>query len=379
MVSFVFCSFAFKIVNENEMKRKFYIFGVLAALCLLGTGYYAWTLYNAHCKQVAEWNEGAKAAFEEALWMEVNKRAKIPIYTVYSEDEGRSTLNERIPKRVSVMTEEGVRNYKIDRDKYENSLIKETKSRGDLSALLRLHSLSVDTLAANWDSLSRAERFSIRTQIRHIYTDFHLNNDTVFSIVEKRYSRLDSLTMKYLGYRCEHEVTAYVSYPYWTASITSGDGCILLLPWLLLVLLFVCYPKLEALAKRKLIHKEVIEKTIEIEREVIVEKEMHVADITIDKAQVYQLPGGGLFDSFSGTITKSDFIHTLPPQSALLLKLFLRKENHHLSISEIDEALWEGRGSLDRIHKAIQRLRIELKKVSSDLVIKNVKRDYELK
>ena len=66
MVSFVFCSFAFKIVNENEMKRKFYIFGVLAALCLLGTGYYAWTLYNAHCKQVAEWNEGAKAAFEEA-------------------------------------------------------------------------------------------------------------------------------------------------------------------------------------------------------------------------------------------------------------------------------------------------------------------------
>ena len=79
MVSFVFCSFAFKIVNENGMKRKFYIFGVLAALCLLGTGYYAWTLYDAHCKQVAEWNEGAKAAFEEALWMEVNKRADIPI------------------------------------------------------------------------------------------------------------------------------------------------------------------------------------------------------------------------------------------------------------------------------------------------------------
>ena len=58
------------------MKRKYYILGVLATLCLLGTGYYAWMLYDAHCKQVAEWNEGAKAAFEEALWLEVNKRAE---------------------------------------------------------------------------------------------------------------------------------------------------------------------------------------------------------------------------------------------------------------------------------------------------------------
>ena len=49
------------------MKRKHCILETLALLCLLGTGYYAWTLYDAHRKQVAEWNEGAKAAFEEAL------------------------------------------------------------------------------------------------------------------------------------------------------------------------------------------------------------------------------------------------------------------------------------------------------------------------
>ena len=60
------------------MKRKYYILGLLATLCLLGTSYYAWTLYDAHRKQVAEWNEGAKAAFEEALWMEVDKRAEVP-------------------------------------------------------------------------------------------------------------------------------------------------------------------------------------------------------------------------------------------------------------------------------------------------------------
>ena len=111
----------------------------------------------------------------------------------------------------------------------------------------------------------------------------------------------------------------------------------------------------------------------------IVEKEIHVADVPIDKAKIYHLPDESLFDSFAGTITKGDFVHTLPPQSSLLLKLFLRKENHSLTTMEIENGLWNGNGSMDKIHKAIQRLRVELKKVSPDLVIKNVNGDYELK
>ena len=89
------------------MKRKYYILGVLALLCLLGTGYYAWTLYDTHRKQVAEWNEEAKAAFEEALWLEVNKRAETPIFHYSGEKNGMTTLNEKIPDSVSVMTMNG--------------------------------------------------------------------------------------------------------------------------------------------------------------------------------------------------------------------------------------------------------------------------------
>lgn len=361
------------------MKRIHYILGVLAALCLLGTGYYAWTLYDAHRKQVAEWNEGAKAAFEGALWMEVNKRSEIPIYSSSSGEYGMTTLKERVPDTVFVTSVLGRKGYRIERDRYEHSLIKDTRVRGDLSVLFDMYPLSVDTLAIRWDSLSGAKYFSMQTQIRHIYTDLNLNNDTVFSVADKLFSRLDSLTVKYLGYRCEHELTAYVSYPYWLASITCDDGCILLFPWIMFVLLFVFYPKLEALAKRKLTHKEVIEKTIEVEKKIIVEKEIHVADVAIDKAQVYELPGGGLFDSFSGIVTKGDFVHKFPPQPALLLRLFLRTKNHHLSTAEIEQELWNGNGSTDKIHKVIQRLRVELKKVSPDLVIKNVNGDYELK
>ena len=358
------------------MKRKYYILGLLAALCLLGTGYYAWTLYDAHRKQVAEWNESAKAAFEEALWMEVNKRADIPFFYSSKSKEGKTTVNDAFQDTIFITSPWGRRGYYIDPVRYERSLVKDADKRVMLGALLYEYPLSVDTLAMHWNANLSNRKIPSQRMIRYIYTDWDLHNDTTYSVFE---GGLDSLTVNYLGFRCEHELTAFVSYPHWLSGLTYGEKCILLLPWILYVLLFVCYPKLEVLAKRKLIHKEVIEKTIEVEKTVIVEKEIHVADVSIDKAQVYELPGGGLFDSFSGTVTKGDFVHTLPPQPALLLRLFLRKNNHHLSTAEIEQELWNGNGSTDKIHKVIQRLRVELKKVSPDLVIKNVNGDYELK
>ena len=196
------------------MKRKYYILGVLALLCLLGTGYYAWTLYVAYRKQVAEWNEGAKAAFEEALWMEVNKRAEVPMYHSSSEEGGVHTLKTRIPDSVSVMTMEGFRKYKIEKERYERSFIKETNQRAMLGALLNEYPLSIDTLASNWNKNLSVKEIPARYQIRYIYTDLDLNNDTIFSVVNNRL-HYDSLSVNYLGFRCEHELTAFISYPYW--------------------------------------------------------------------------------------------------------------------------------------------------------------------
>ena len=366
MVSFVFCSFAFKIVNENEMKRKFYIFGVLAALCLLGTGYYAWTLYDAHRKQVAEWNEGAKAAFEEALWMEVNKRAEIPFYSSSSGEHGMTTLNARIPDSVSVMTVEGFRMYKIDKEKYEQSLIKETRKRARLSTLFFEYPLSVDSLSMHWNNLLKVKEIPVQSNIRYVYTDLDLQNDTIFGKANHYFLR-DSLTVSYLGFRCEHELVAFVSYPHWLLNLSWDAYVWLIAPWIFLVLLVVFYTPIEHFSRSKFV------------KEKIVEKEVHVADVEIEKAKTFRLQDGTLFDTFSGTLTKEGLSKQLPPQSVLLLKLFLRKENHHLSPSEIDQELWKGQGTTDQLHKAIQRLRIDLKKVSSEVVVKSVNGNYELK
>ena len=348
------------------LKRKYCILGVLAILCFIGTGYYAWTLYDAHCKQVAEWNEGAKTAFEEALWIEVNKRAEVPIYYSSNADGRTITLKEEIPDSIFVMTPMGRKGYRIEKNKYENSLIKERKKRMIMGTLFLENPLSVDSLAIYWNKKLLAKEIPAQSQIRYICTDWDLKNDTTYSGTSKHLC-LDSLSVNYLGFRCEHELTAFVSYPYWLLSLSGGDMVCLLLPWVLLVIFFMFFTSKERFFQNRLI------------KEKIVEKEIHVADVSIDKAKVYQLPDGSLFDSFKGTLTKGDFVHTLPPQSALLLRSFLRKENHHLSTDEIEKELWKGNGSPDKIHKVIQRLRDELKKVSSDLLIKNVNGDYELK
>jgi hypothetical protein len=345
------------------MKRKYYILGVLALLCLLGTGYYAWTLYVAYRKQVAEWNEGAKAAFEEALWMEVNKRAEVPVYHSSKREEGKTTLNDVFQDTIFITSPWGRRGYHIDPVRYERSIVKDADKRVLLGALLYEFPLSVDTLAMHWEVNLSDRKIPAQRMVRYIYTDWDLHNDTTCSVFE---GRLDSLTVNYLGFRCEHELTAFISYPYWFLNFSWYTLGVLLL-WGLLVILFKFYTPIESFIQRRMVKEKVIE------------KEVYVTDVEIGKSKLYRLPDGSLFDTSACTLTKGGLIHTLPPQSAILLKLFLYKENHYLSIEEIDKALWNGLGSSGKIHKAMQRLRDELKKVSPDLVIKTVSGGYELK
>ena len=361
------------------MKRKYYILGLLATLCLLGTSYYAWTLYDAHRKQVAEWNEGAKTAFEEALWLEVNKRAEVPLNYSSSGEHGKRTLNERIPDSVYVTSDFGRRGYRIERTQYENSLIKETIKRGHVGILLEKYPLSIDALFVRWDSILLEKQISVNNQLRYIYTDLELRNDTMFSLSEKQSPRLDSLIVKYLGFRCEHEVTAYVCYPHWLLDLSEGNYYILMSPWIFLVLLFVFYPKLEVLVKRKFTHEKVIEKTIEIEKEIIGEKEIHVVDVQMNKVGIFNLPDGTIFDSVVGTLTKEGVQQRLQPQSVSLLKLFLDKENRQLTSDDICMKLWGDTSFSYRLHSAISRLRNDLKAIKSELFVSCSYGVYELK
>lgn len=349
------------------MKRKKIILSLLAALCLLGTGSYAWILQKEYDEQVLAWKEEAKASFEEALWMEVDKRSDIPFYSSFSNSEGITSLRTRIPDSVSVMTVNGFKKYKIDRKKYDQSLAKDTRTRTGLSTLFYYYPLSVDTLAMHWDSLMAVKGIYLNNQICYVYTDLALQNDTSFSKKDYLYSNKDSLTVKYLGFRCEHELTAYTSYPYWLFRLSFANWFGLLLPWIVFAFVVVFYVRMEQFFQRKFVKEKVIE------------REVHVADVKLEKAQTFLLPDGSVFDSFECTLTKGDQQHKFSNQSSILLKLFLRKDDHRLSSADIDQELWNGKGTADQLYKAIQRLRVGLKKVASSLEIKNENGNYELK
>lgn len=343
------------------MKQRTIILGIGALIAFAVSGVYGMRLYGKSCRQVEEWNEVAKATFDEALWMEVDKRSSISFYHATSSSGGMTTLQKRIPDTVRVMTPMGFRKFKIDRYKYDHSLIQETEKRGLVGTLLFISPLSVDTLAMRWDSLLVNNQVLARNRIRYIYTDEELQNDTVFTA--KRGKPTDSLTVRYLGFRCEHELVGYVSYPFWLSSLSVTEWGFLLLPWCVCGLLFVLYVPMERFIKKTLVR----------------EKQVHVADVPIEKAKVYRLPDGTVFDTFAGTLVRGEEKTSLSPQSVNLLKLFVRTSHYRATAEEIDSCLWYGKGSKEQLRTAIFRLRKDLKAVHSPLVIQNEGGIYELK
>lgn len=343
------------------MKQRTIILGIGALIAFAVSGVYGMRLYGKSCRQVEEWNEVAKATFDEALWMEVDKRSSISFYHATSSSGGMTTLQKRIPDTVRVMTASGFRKFEIKRFKYDHSLIQETERRGLVGTLLFISPLSVDTLAMRWDSLLVNNQVLARNRIRYIYTDEELQNDTVFTA--KRGKPTDSLTVRYLGFRCEHELVGYVSYPFWLSSLSVTEWGFLLLPWCVCGLLFVLYVPMERFIKKTLVR----------------EKQVHVADVPIEKAKVYRLPDGTVFDTFAGTLVRGEEKTSLSPQSVNLLKLFVRTSHYRATAEEIDSCLWYGKGSKEQLRTAIFRLRKDLKAVHSPLVIQNEGGIYELK
>lgn len=347
------------------MKQRTIILGIGALIALAVSGVYGMRLYGNYCRQVAEWNEVAKTTFDDALWMEVDKRASTPFYHYSSFPGGMTTLKQRIPDTVRVMTSTGFRKFEIKRYKYDHSLIQETENRVKSGFLLTEYPLSVDTLVMRWDSLLVSNQVLARNRIRYIYTDEDLQNDTVFAA--RKGNSTDSLTVRYLGFRCEHELVGYVTYPFWLSLLSLTGWGFLMLPWCVWGLLFVIYNLLVRFIRKKLI------------REKVVEKEVHVADVPIEKAKVYQLPDGTVFDTFAGTLVRGKERTSLSPQSVNLLKLFVRTSDYRATAEEIDSHLWNGKGSKEQLRTAIFRLRKDLKATHSSLDIQNEGGIYELK
>lgn len=344
-------------------KLRFFWIGI--TVCTVITVGYIYVLYDDYKEKVEELSGLAKETFVEALILEVQKRGDIEVPFIIGDFSGMQTLTSSLPDSVTLMSQQGMKCYKIPHVKLENSIIKETKNRMLLTMLFEKYPLSADILNVSWDSLLVKKRVGMNTYVRLSMTDMLERTTNVYSKNDIKISQADSLLSRYMGFRCEIEATGYVSYNWLQVLNLWQTVFIFIFPWACFIILFKCYNSMISFLKRMLIK----EKTIVQEKTVIVEKEIRVVGVEIEKAKIYRLEDGVIFDGEKHVLRKGVEVRSLPPQIVILLKLFLEAENHQLTLKEIDDNLWSGKGTTNRVHTVICRLRDALKDFSTLTVV----------
>ncbi|MBO5000295.1 MAG: helix-turn-helix domain-containing protein [Bacteroidaceae bacterium] len=332
--------------------RRRNVFGIGFLITLAVSIVHVEHLWNIHCKQIASWNITAAEFFKVAVFEEmpdgslsyaVSVGETSGSYKVYLPDSIKALL---APKQRYVVPK-----AKVEKNLSPNRIITQP--------------FSAERIYYLWDSLLNIRHIPLNLQVRSSYTDIQ-DNTLVSCAPDKGYFKhvLDTI---YAGYRSEAEIIGYVDYPGWWNGIRIWNWLLLFLPWTCFGCFAVNYDKLISFYH------------IKLQKKVIVEKKIHLADVQIEKAQIYRLPDGMLFDTFAGTLVKDDLNCTISPQSANLLKLFLRNANNRVSAEEIDTMLWGGKGTKEQLQNAISRLRKTLRTVDSSMTIQNVGGVFELK
>ena len=345
------------------MMKKYLIPLIFTTVCLCITiGYVAHLHRNYEAQKVA-WNQVAAETFREALLKEVEWRSKIPYYQSFVGASGVRPLKSQIPDSVIIVTSKyGRRVYWLEKERFKRQLLEGGSLNFGISYLMGEYPISVDTLHHRWDSLLNLP-LKVATSIRFVMTDLAEQNDTTYAHREHFVFPKDSALVWYLGYRCEAEFVGCVHYPSLWGACSPLNWALLLLPFLLLAFILIYYPKISAAIRRRFIKKEIV----------------HVADAPLERAKVYQLPDGMLFDVMAHSIRKGNEAFHLSPQSVNLLKLLLRSPERKVTIEGINQELWNGKASKGKIEVAISRFRSDIKKASPNLTLDYSNGTFQLK
>ena len=345
------------------MMKKYLIPLIFTTVCLCITIGYVAHLHRNYEAQKEAWNQVAAETFREALLKEVEWRSKIPHYQSFVGASGVRPLKSQIPDSVIIVTSKyGRRVYWLEKERFKRQLLEGGELNSGISYLIGEYPISVDTLHHRWDSLLNLP-LKVATSIRFVMTDLAEQNDTTYAHREHFVFPKDSALVWYLGYRCEAEFVGCVHYPSLWGACSPLNWALLLLPVLLLAFILIYYPKISAAIRRRFIKKEIV----------------HVADAPLERAKVYQLPDGMLFDVMAHSIRKGNEAFHLSPQSVNLLKLLLRSPERKVTIEGINQELWNGKASKGKIEVAISRFRSDIKKASPNLTLDYSNGTFQLK
>ena len=352
----------------NKKKEDLKLLLVYVVIGVIAAGTTGWFLYQ---NRMRFWKEQACDAFRVALMEEMKKRKGIAVYYASSGSVSLpiDSMDSKMESVIVPMESKyGKKDFVIPYEKHIHNIERFSYLRALHSYILEISPLKSDSLNVVWRNLLSKMGIPGKTIVCTAVTDWYGRETRTYSNDSLLVAKSDSLTSKYLGYRCEVGTTAYMYYPWWT-TFTIKDKILLCVLVLCCCLLFFIQEYIVK-AYRYCFVKKVT---------VVVEKEVRVVVVEKNQAHIYQLEDDLRFDTGAGKLIRTDASVKLTPMPAKLLQGFLEAKNNRLSVNEIMELLWPG-DAVDaaRVYTIINRLRKELAKISA-WEITNENGSYQLK
>jgi len=382
-------SFSLKYIDMKYIRLLLCIVGIVLLAFLVSLYFFQRNRKLMHIK--------AENLFTQVLKDEMKKKGEeLDLFYSFS-----GISSDTIPLTISVMTETGSRQYKVDVAKSRKNLSQISRERSLHSVICSEKQLSPMTLSQTWADSLQTRHILARAAIQIVTTD--LENNTLY-----KKSRTVNLSPElkfvvYLGERCEIEVSGFLFYTWWSVCRYHffPFGMIVGIALCLIVFLIYlfrvrkhlfktqseCGLLVEKLNKeeKKLEELESIwdqyAQQVEMEQSDAREKDMLLKDLEqkskayegqiaeLKKAKellgtkslIYKLSPILTFDVYKKTLECNEEIISLNLQSSTLLLVFLNATDCQLTRKEIEKCLSGGSRECFRTakHRLVKVLQID--------------------
>ena len=194
--------FSLKYIDMKYIRLLLCILGIVLLAFLVSLYFFQRNRKLMHIK--------AENLFTQVLKDEMKKKGEeLDLFYSFS-----GISSDTIPLTISIMTETGSRQYKVDAGKSRKNLSQISRERSLHSVICSEKQLSPMTLSQTWADSLQTRHILARAAIQIVTTD--LENNTLY-----KKSRTVNLSPElkfvvYLGERCEIEVSGFLYYTWWS-------------------------------------------------------------------------------------------------------------------------------------------------------------------
>ena len=357
--------------------------------CIGGIAFFFACRYTYKSK-VAELKEKAKKTFVEAVDRELNDRQLKGNFSVYL---NLGNIVSETPDTVYLEDESGRYSYQIGLEKKHKNINNDANVRFLHSIAFGKKPLIPDSLNTKWREQLLISGISFKSALCISLTtqDGNVSSSNTY---QSEWCNTSNLVFTfYIGYGYEIEVVGYLYYTMWSMIYRE----MLLYLFLSVVLGYGFYKSFIIIShKIKLLRTKerveiVKEVPVEIVKEVSVEiiKEVPVEIQVIKEVQrvenislrSYLLRENIIFYADQNLIEVDGIKQNIQAQTSLLLELFINQKDNGYILKEdfIIDKLWPDHSGNDkRMHSAIGRLRLLLRKIDTSFSIINKIGTYQL-